>query len=408
MTSANQNQKTIPPDHQIIVRPRRKRRWILWLLLLLAIFAVVVFLILHRGQAAAPLAMPPVTITVATAKTGNLGVYLDTIGTITPVYTDSITSQVNGEVTKVYFTEGQIVKAGAPLIDIDDRPYRANLLAAQGLLKRDENLLAESQMDLQRYQEAWKHNAIPLQTLQDQEKLVLQNEGTVENDQGTVQYDQVQVDFCHITSPIAGRVGLRLVDPGNVVTSSGGVTLAVITQVSPITVVFPIAQQEIGQVESYSNKGAKLPVDALGPSADKILDAGYLLTLDNQIDTTTGTVKARAQLPNSKAQLFPNQFVNVRLLVTTLKNVVVVPAAAIQQNGQASFVYVIQMTGKNTGVADMTSVTAGVSDNGFTQVKGIQTGQVVADSGFEKLQDKSKVVISTQPTTAESAGSNSP
>ena len=259
--------------------------------------------------------------------------------------------------------EGQRVNKGDPLIDIDPRPYRAMLLQAQGTLERDENLLAQAQMDLERYRAAWARNAIAKQILDDQEKLVLQDEGTVKNDQGTVQYDQVQVDFCHITAPIAGRVGLRLVDPGNVVQSAGTVTLAVITQLEPITVIFTIPEDSLGQVEARLRKKAKLTVDAFDRTAQTKIASGELLTLDNQIDTTTGTVKGRALFDNKNDALFPNQFVNTRLLVNTLQGVTLIPASAIQQNGQASFVYVIQ-----NNFAHMRSIKPGVTDGGVTQV----------------------------------------
>ncbi len=241
-------------------------------------------------------ALPPaVNITVATAQKGNIGVYLESIGTVTPVYTDSITSQVNGIVTTVHFTEGQRVNKGDPLIDIDSRPYRATLLQAQGLLQRDENVLAQARMDQARYEAAWARNAIAKQVLDDQEKLVLQDEGTVKNDQGTVQFDQVQVDYCQIVSPISGKVGLRLVDPGNVVQAAGNVTLAVITQMEPITVIFTIPEDNLGPVETRLRSNAKLTVDSFDRTAQsKIASGTALLTIDNQIDTTTGTVKGRA------------------------------------------------------------------------------------------------------------------
>ena len=234
------------------------------------------------------------------------------------------------------------MRKGDPLIDIDSRPYRATLLQAQGALERDENLLAQARMDLERYRTAWARNAIAKQVLDDQEKLVLQEEGTVKNDQGTVQFDQIQVDYCHITAPIAGQVGLRLVDPGNVVQSAGTVTLAVITQLEPITVIFTIPEDSLGQVVDRLRQKAKLPVDAFDRTAQTKIGTGELLTLDNQIDTTTGTVKGRALFDNKNDALFPNQFVNTRLLVNTLRGVTLIPASAIQQNGQASFVYVIQ------------------------------------------------------------------
>jgi multidrug efflux system membrane fusion protein len=342
---------------------------------------------------------PKINITTATATQGNIGVYLDAIGTVTPVYTDSITSEVNGLVVAVHFKEGQLVSKGDPLIDIDSRPYRANLLQAQGALERDQNVLAQAQMDLERYRAAWARNAIQKQLLDDQEKLVLQDQGTVKNDQGTVQFDQVQVDFCHITAPISGRVGLRLVDPGNVVQSAGTVSLAVITQLQPITVIFTIPEDSLGPVQARLQKKAKLPVDVFDRTAQTRIATGKLLTLDNVIDTTTGTVKGRAQFDNKNDALFPNQFVNTRLLVNTLQGVTLIPASAIQQNGQASFVYVIQ-----DDVAHMRSIKPGVTDGGQTQVDGINPGDVVANSSFDKLQDKTAVAVSNKPSAKPAPG----
>jgi multidrug efflux system membrane fusion protein len=258
-------------------------------------------------------------------------------------------------------------------------------------------------MDAQRYRDAWASKAIAKQILDDQEKLVLQERGTVKNDEGTVQYDQVQLDFCHITAPISGRMGLRLVDPGNVVQSSGTVTLAVITQMQPITVIFTIPEDSLGSVQAGMRKKAGLSTDAFDRTAQKKIASGKLLTLDNQIDTTTGTVKGRAVFDNKNNALFPNQFVNTRLLVDTLKGVTLIPASAIQQNGQASFVYVIQ-----DNVAHQRSIKPGVTDSGNTQVDGINPGDVVANSGFDKLQDNSKVVVSNKPASGSTSGSNAP
>src|SRR5208283_3733686 len=367
----------------------------MWSLLVL-FFALGLILILRHEDAkkAASLARSGatgITITTATAQKGDIAVYLDAIGTVTPVYTDFITSQVNGLVVAVHYKEGQRVHEGDPLIDIDSRPYRAMLLQAQGALERDENLLAQARMDLERYRAAWARNAIAKQILDDQEKLALQVEGTVKNDQGTVQFDQIQVDYCHITAPISGRVGLRLVDPGNVVQSAGTVTLAVLTQLDPITVVFTIPEDSLGQVEARLRKKAKLTVDAYDRTAQTKIASGELLTLDNQIDTATGTVKGRALFDNKNDAFFPNQFVNTRLLVNTLQGVTLIPASAIQQNGQASFVYVIQ-----NNIAHMRSVKQGVTDGGATQVEGINPGDVVANSSFDKLQDNAAVVVSTK------------
>jgi multidrug efflux system membrane fusion protein len=399
----------INPDHQLpAFVPRHTGLHVVMWILLLLIVAVPLLLVIHHHEkakdaAAAKHVTPGVSITSATAEKGNIGVYLDAIGTVTPVYTDSITSQVNGLVVAVHYTEGQRVRKDDPLVDIDPRPYSASLLQAQGALERDQNVLAQAQMDLERYRAAWARNAIAKQTLDDQEKLVLQYTGTVKTDQGTVQYDQIQVDFCHITAPIAGRVGLRLVDPGNVVQSNGAVTLAVIAQLEPITVIFTIPEDSLGQVEARLNAKAKLPVEAFDRTAQTKIASGALLTLDNQIDTTTGTVKARALFANTNDALFPNQFVNTRLLVNTLEGVTLIPSSAIQQNGQASFVYLIQ-----SNFAHMVSIKPGVTNGGVTQVDGINPGDVVANSSFDKLQDKVAVVISNKPVTASTSGSSAP
>jgi membrane fusion protein, multidrug efflux system len=414
LTADNDEHSALPPDHQLPAhvpaysRPhvRRNALWIFALLLIVMVF--VLFMHHHeeaeKAAAAAAARTPPgIAVTVATATKGNIGVYLESIGTVTPVYTASITAQVNGIVVAVHYTEGQRVKKGDPLIDIDPRPYEATLLQAQGLLERDQNLLAQARMDLQRYNDAWARNAIARQILDDQEKLVAQDEGTVKNDQGTVNYDQVQLDFCHIVAPISGRVGLRLVDPGNVVQAGGTTTLVVITQIEPITVIFTIAEDSLGQVQARLKKNAKLAVDAFDRTAQTKLAGGQLLTVDNQIDTTTGTVKGRAIFNNENDALFPNQFVNTRLLVNTLQGVTLIPGSAIQQNGQTSFVYVIQ-----NNIAHMRTIKSGVTDGNTTQVTGINPGDVVADSSFDKLQDNVKVVISTTPVPANNSGSGAP
>jgi membrane fusion protein, multidrug efflux system len=324
---------------------------------------------------------------------------LDAIGTVTPVYTDLITAQVTGVITAVHYREGQYVRKGDPLIDIDSRPYTAQLVQAQGLLERDQNTLAEAEMDLARYKEAWAKNAIPRQTLEDQEKLVLQEKGTVKNDEGTVQYDQVQLDYCHITSPIDGRVGLRLVDPGNLVTANSTTTLVVVTQLQPITVVFTLNEDSLPQVQEHSRGGAQLKVEALDRSQAKLLGSGKLLTTDNQIDTTSGTFKLRAQFDNRDSALFPNQFVNTRLLVNTLNNQTLIPSSAIQHNGNTDFVYVI-----TDNKVSMRTVKVGISDNGDTAVQGLNGGEIVADSSFEKLQDGSQITVSKVKLPSTSSG----
>ncbi len=399
------------PEQHLLPPPRKRRTWIAWVVVLI-LFAVAFYLVLHHkeDQSKAGAAaggrrggFGPVTITAATATRGNIGVYLDAIGTVTPVYTDSILAQASGPVIAVHYREGQMVRKGDPLIDIDPRPYQAQVLQAEGTLEKDTSVLAQAQMDLDRYKAAWARNAIPKQTLDDQEKIVLQDQGTVKNDQGTLQYDQVQLSYCHIVAPINGRVGLRLVDPGNLVTANGTTVLVVITQMDPITVIFTLPEDSLDQVETEMRKQKSLPVDALDRAQLKKISSGKLSTIDNQIDTTTGTVKLRATFNNRDGGLFPNQFVNTKLLVKTIDNVVLVPTNAIQHNGQISFVYAIQ---NNT--AKVQNVKPGVSDQGMTAVQDLQPGTMVATSSFEKLQDGAKTVISKTPIPTSTSESNTP
>ena len=395
-----------PPPQESVPSPKRRHRWI-WAVVLL-VFALVFVFVLRRSETtpAAPLGRMttgPVPVTAATAKLSSLGVYLDAIGTVTSVYTDSITAQVTGVIRAVHYREGQFVKKGDPLIDIDSRTYEAQLEQAQGTLLRDQNLLAEAQMDLERYKLAWARNGVSRQTLEDQEKVVLQDQGTVKTDQGLVHYDQVQVEYCRITSPIDGRVGLRLVDPGNLVTANATTALVVITQVQPITVVFPLPEDNLEQVLAQTGHGKPLSVQAWDRQMQTELATGQLITVDNQIDTTTGTVKLRASFDNRNHALFPNQFVNTRLLVNTLQNQIVIPSSAVQHNGDVAFVYLIQ-----NGQAKITNVKTSVSDGGMTAVEGIHAGDSVANSSFEKLQDGSKITISQMELPSTPPGSGTP
>lgn len=362
------------------------------IILLLAAAIAVLMSRLHRTASIGVPQPSRMAVTIATVRRGDIAVHLEAIGTVTPVHTAQIASQVTGVVKAVRYVEGQRVQKGEPLVDIDPRPYHAMLLQAQGTLERDENVLAQSRMDLQRYRDAWARNAIAKQMLDDQEKIVLQNLGTVKNDHGAVKYNEVQVDFCHITSPLSGRVGLRLVDPGNLVQATGNVVLAVVTQIEPITVVFTVSEDQLGSIR----KNTSLPVDAYDRAVRNKIATGTLVAVDNVIDTTTGTVKARAIFDNQDDALFPNQFVNVRVLVETRRGVTLVPASAIQQNGANSFVYVIQ-----DGVAHMRNVTPHVTDDGITQLDGVDPGQQVADSGFDRLHDGAKISVSSGPPAGD-------
>jgi len=402
----------IGADHQLTAPlPWYRKRWFLWTsLLLLLLLVVIIGVVIHKNNvkaAAAKRALaavkPSVSATVVTATKGSIGIYLDAIGTVTPVYTASITAQASGVLTAVHYSEGQTIQKGDALIDIDPRPYQAQLMQAEGALERDTNILAQAQMDLDRYRAAWAGNGIPKQLLEDQEKIVLQDKGTVKNDQGTVNYDQVQLSYCHISSPIAGRVGLRLVDPGNVVQASAAAVLAVITQVQPITVIFTMPEDSLVQVQDRMRKVHTLSVDAWDRAQTAKLASGKLQSIDNQIDTTTGTVKLRALFDNKNGALFPNQFVNTRLLVNTLDGVTLVPTNAVQHNGQVAFLYVV-----TNGTASVRTITTGVADGGMISVTGINPGEVVATSSFDKLQIGSKVVVSKQASSANATEGNTP
>jgi multidrug efflux system membrane fusion protein len=373
---------------------KRRHRWV-WIVLLL-LFALAFVPGRHgAGQT--------VTLNAAQAHTGDMAVKLLAIGTVTPTYVATITSQVTGRIVAVHYREGQTVRKGAPLIDIDPRPYQATLDTAQGALIRDEGVLAQAEMDLARYQAAWARNAIARQILDDQAKLVDQDRGLVQSDKGTVEADQVNLDFCHIKSPINGRVGLRLVDPGNIVQANGTTALVVVAEVQPITVVFTIPEDSLPAVERAMRQRT-LPVTALDRTQQHVLAEGHLQTTDNQIDTTTGTLKLRAEFANADMALFPNQFVNTELLVNVLKNQVLIPDSAIQRNGSQAFVYLIE-----NNVAHITNIDIVSNDAVNSAVTGLQPGAEVADSSFEKLQDKSKVRIVKQKLAAsDDAESNTP
>jgi multidrug efflux system membrane fusion protein len=368
------------------------------MLLLLAAFAVHH----HRkkkrsAEQAKNAASGPIAVTPVTATISDIGVYLTAIGTVTPVYTDSITAQVTGVIKSVYYREGQFVRKGDPLIDIDPRPFAALVAEAKGTLERDQNVLAQAQMDLERYRDAWARNAVSRQQFEDQEKVVLQDQGLVNYDKGAVQYAEVQLDYCHIVAPITGRVGLRLVDPGNLVSANATTSLVVITQLNPITVIFTLAEDSLSQVLDQMSHGRRLTVEAYDRANEKLLETGTLSTVDNQIDTTTGTVKLRAAFPNQHNALFPNEFVNTRLLVTTLHSQTLIPTSAIQHNGDTAFVYVLQ-----DGKSIARNIQTGVSDRGSTAVQGLQPGDLIANSSFEKLQNGTAITISnmTLPSTS--------
>ncbi len=327
-----------------------------------------------------PAPPPPIPVAEAQVTSGSIDIYLDALGTVTPVYTVTVASRVAGELTEVRYKEGQLVKKNELLAVIDPRPYTAVLLQSQGQLSRDAAALKNARIDLVRYQNSFKEHAIPQQQLATQEALVDQDEGTVKVDQGNLAAAQVNVDYTRIVSPIDGRVGLRLVDPGNIVPANGTTGIATITQLQPITVIFTIAEDSLSDVVEQK---------ALDRTKQHQLADGTLLTLDNQINTSTGTVRARATFPNTHNELFPNQFVNARLLVKTLAQVNLVPEAAIQRTNDTAFVYVIQ---PDSTVKQQT-IKIQATEGDVSAATGVDVGTKLVTDGFDRLQNGSKVAI---------------
>jgi membrane fusion protein, multidrug efflux system len=357
----------------------------------LVVLLLCIWLVIHLFFK--PKAHPPVSagipVSAGLVKQGDIPIYLDALGTVTPVYTVTVTSRVTGELTEIYYKEGQLVKKGDLLATIDPRPYEALLLQAKGQLARDQALLKNAHLDLVRYQNAFEQHAIPEQQLATQQALVDQDAGAVELDQGNLAAAQVNVDYTRITSPIGGRVGLRTVDPGNIVPADGATGLVTVTQIQPITVIFEISEDDLPQVTEQLAAGRTLTVVALDRSQQRKLADGTLITIDNQINPTTGTVRARAIFPNTQNELFPNQFVNARLLVKTLTKVSLVPSSSIQRNNDAAFVYVV----KPDGTVKSQDVKITATEGEISAVTGVKAGQQLVTDGFDKLQSGTKVVV---------------
>jgi membrane fusion protein, multidrug efflux system len=389
---------TVPPNSDPHADDHKKKHhWGLWIFLIVLIVLGIVLYRRHEASAAAAKAAAAnqaprsVPITTATATKGDIGVYVSTPATVTPVFTDTITARVQGEITAVRYTEGQMVKKGDPLVEIDSKPFLAQLTQTEGQLAHDQAVLDEAKIDLERYKAALARNAIPKQLLDDQQQIVHQDEGTVKNDQGQVEAVKVNIAYTHITSPIDGRVGLRLVDPGNIVQATGTTALVVIAQLQPITVIFSIDEKYLPQVQNQLKRGNKMSVDVMNADQTKKLDSGYILTLDNQVDPTTATIRLKAIFQNHNLDLFPQQLVYARLQLDTERGVTLVPTNAIQMNSNGSFVYLVNPADQTASVR---VVKPGVADNNLTAVDGVNPGDVIATNGFNNLQDGSKVTVS--------------
>jgi multidrug efflux system membrane fusion protein len=372
--------------------PRPRWGWRLGAFLVLLLVAGLAWWVYLRPQPAAPRnprsGVPPVA--TAPVQSGDINVTTNALGTVTSLATVTLRSQISGQIVRVAFQEGQIVNKGDLLVEIDSRPYQLALAQAEGLLKRDQALLDAAQRDLERYQNLAKTNAIPRQQLDTQAALVLQYQGNVMTDQAQIDTAKLNIAYCHIVAPVSGRLGLRQVDQGNYVTAGDANGLVVITQLTPISVVFTTAEDNLPPILKRVQGGATLPVTAYDRSATKKLATGQLLTFDNQIDTTTGTVKLRAQFGNEDSALFPNQFVNVQLLVDVLRDTAVVPTSAIQRGAPGTFVYLVNAD----STVSVRKVEIGQVDGERVAVKsGLKAGDQVVVDGADKLRDGIKITL---------------
>jgi len=373
---------------------RRARGWVAWAIFLLVVAAVGAYLWqrpLATGQAPqGRRMMQPSSIGVATVATGDMNVTLDALGTVTSLATVTVKSQISGQLIEVDFKEGQDVRKGDLLAQIDPRPYQAALAQAQGALARDQALLQGAQVDLKRYQGLAAQNAVPRQTLDTQVALVAQYQGTVEADKAAVQAATVNLAYCRILAPVDGRAGLRQVDAGNYVTPGDAAGIVVITQIQPISVLFSIPEDELQAVAQRLGQGATLPVSAYDRTGDNKLADGRLESFDSQIDPTTGTIRLRATFGNEGRLLYPNQFVNVELLVDQHKDVATVPTAAVQRGQPGTFAYVVNAD----STVSVRKIDLGVTNGDRVEVRsGLSAGERVVVDGADKLRDGATVNV---------------
>jgi multidrug efflux system membrane fusion protein len=423
-----------PPSEKETSKSRRGWLWLILLLVAAGIggwWAADHYELFGTKSGAAKTATRPVPVVASAVTRGDVNLYLSgLLGTVTAFQTATVRTRVDGQIMKVYFTEGQMIKADEPLVEIDPRPYQVQLSQAEGQLARDQASLTQAGQDLQRDEALLKTKSVTPQTYDAQVSLVGQYEGAVKTDQAAIGSAKLNITYCHITAPFSGRIGLRLVDMGNFVQAAGQTSIAVITQLQPIAVVFPVPQDDIFRVQQKFNSGQNVVVDALNRDLTAKLATGKLLAIDNQVDVTTGTVKLKAVFQNEDNLLFPNEFVSSRLLIDTQKNVLLVPTAAVQHGPDSTFAFVVkpakdakqgqdaksnqdsqpEKTAKSDPAADkgaksgkeakpdyvveMRTLTVGATQNDQTIVeKGLSLGELVVTEGTDKLQDNSHVEL---------------
>jgi multidrug efflux system membrane fusion protein len=386
---------SISPGHP---GKERKHRWWVWVLAL-AVLAYGAYRV-RKGMvapqaatAAAPGARPArdysaVPVVAVQATKGDIGVYFTGLGAVTPIHTVAVKSQIPGYLMQVLYKEGQMVKQGEALAEIDPRPYQVMLESAQAGLLRDQANLDNAKVDLKRYQTLVPVRAVPEQQLATQEALVKSYEGIVKADQAQIDTAKLDLVYCHITAPITGRVGLRLVDPGNYVTPTDATGLVVITQIEPISVIFTLPEDQLPAIMERMQAGARLRVDAYDREMKTRIAQGWLETIDNQIDPTTGTVKLRANFDNRDGKLFPNEFVNAKLLVEEKSRVTLVPTAAVQRNSQQTYVFLV----KPDSTVTVRTITVGTTEGDESEItSGLDPADVVVMTGVDRLNEGTKV-----------------
>jgi membrane fusion protein, multidrug efflux system len=384
--------------------PRRWGRRLLWLVLLAAVVAAVVWYVKSRQPAGRFTSGGPMPVGTATVQKGDMPVTVNALGTVTPLATVTVKTQLNGQLTQIAFQEGQMVKAGDFLAQIDPRPYQVALEQAEGQLAKDQAALDNAMVDLKRYQTLVAQNSVARQTLDTQVATVAQDKATIVSDQAAIDVQKLNLTYAHIIAPVGGRVGLRQVDAGNYVQTSDANGIVVITQVQPISVIFTLPEDNLPAVLKQVHAGQTLQATAFDRTGNTQLEVGQLATIDNQIDPSTGTVRMRAGFPNTSLNLFPNQFVNIVLKVDTLTGTDLVPSSAIQRGAPGTFVYVV----KPDETVTAQPVTLGPEDGEKVAItKGLEPGQIVVTDGADRLKEGAKVKVTengTQPVQPPGQG----
>ncbi|HUY68987.1 MAG TPA: MdtA/MuxA family multidrug efflux RND transporter periplasmic adaptor subunit [Alphaproteobacteria bacterium] len=379
------------PDSESPVPPKKRRgRWLVLIGLLL--IAAIAWYGLHGAAPAkhGHAGGETVPVGAALAQKTDIGITFQALGTVTPLHDVTVRSRIDGQLMKIGFTEGQMVKPGDFLAEIDPRPYQLALMQAEGALQRDAALLKNARLDLARYKKLLAENAVARQQYDTQISLVAQDQGNVKADRAQIDTENLNLTYCHITAPVAGRVGLRQVDTGNYVQTTDAGGIVAITQLQPISVIFTLPEDDLPTIMKRLAQGATLPVTAFNRTGNQKLEQGTLSAVDNQVDPSTGTVKMRAQFANTDDVLFPDQFVNITLLADTLKGAIAAPSAAIQRGTPGTFVYLIQPN----HTVKVQPVTLGPSQNDKVAItKGLVAGDMVVVDGADKLRDGARISL---------------